>query len=112
MNYSEIIKSLQDKKFHSIYFLTGEEIFFIDKISKYIENNTLNESEKEFNQKILYGKETTIENIILEAKLFPSFGEKRVVIVKEAAVSIPKQAPGVFNLSEVYDYVKQGEWSF
>ena len=50
MNYSEIIKSLQDKKFHSIYFLTGEEIFFIDKISKHIENNTLNKDEKEFNQ--------------------------------------------------------------
>ena len=50
MNYSEIIKSLQDKKFHAIYFLTGEETFFIDKISKYIEKNTLNEDEKEFNQ--------------------------------------------------------------
>ena len=72
-----------NKKFHTIYFLTGEETFFIDKISKYIEKNTLNEDEKEFNQTILYGKERTIEDIILEAKLFPSFGEKRVVIVKE-----------------------------
>ncbi|MEE2953593.1 MAG: DNA polymerase III subunit delta [Bacteroidota bacterium] len=98
MNYSKIIKSLQDKKIEPIYFLTGEETFYIDKISTYIANNILNEDEKQFNQTILYGKEITIEDVILEAKLFPSFGEKRVVIVKEAQ--------HLRNIDKLEDYIK------
>lgn len=84
MNYSEIIKSLNDKKFNHIYFLTGEEPFYIDKISDHIINRILKPEERSFNQTILYGKDTSVEEILLEAKQFPLLGNKRTVIVKEA----------------------------
>lgn len=62
----------------------GEEPYYIDKISDYISKNILTKSEKEFNQTILYGKETDVGAIIAEAKQFPFGSPHRVVIVKEA----------------------------
>jgi DNA polymerase-3 subunit delta len=62
----------------------GEEAFYIDKISDYIENNVLTEEEKEFNQMVLYGRDVEIEDIIANAKRYPMMSEKQVVIVKEA----------------------------
>lgn len=78
-----VLKELKDKKFDAVYFLHGDESFFIDKITDFIENNALPESEKSFNQTILYGKDTTSANIIAQAKRFPMMTEKQVVIVKE-----------------------------
>ena len=84
MNYKEIISSISNKDFHPIYFLMGEEPFYIDKISDYIAENVLESQEKEFNQSVLYGKEVDIAQIIAEAKQFPFGSTHRVVIVKEA----------------------------
>ena len=84
MNYKEIISSISNKDFHPIYFLMGEEPFYIDKISDYIAENVLESQEKEFNQSVLYGKEVGIAQIIAEAKQFPFGSTHRVVIVKEA----------------------------
>ena len=84
MNYKEIISSISNKDFHPIYFLMGEEPFYIDKISDYIAENVLESQEKEFNQSVLYGKEVDIAQIIAEAKQFPFGSAYRVVIVKEA----------------------------
>lgn len=67
-----------------IYFLHGEEPYFIDKISDYIENNLLDEAEKSFNQVVLYGRDVTIDDIISNAKRYPMMAERQVVIVKEA----------------------------
>ena len=83
MNYSKLITSLKNKDFQPIYFLTGEEEYYIDKISKHMINNILPHDQKSFNQTILYGKETSVKEIILEAKQFPFSGERRTVIVKE-----------------------------
>jgi DNA polymerase-3 subunit delta len=55
VKYNEIIKSIDDKKYNNIYFLSGSESYYIDKISDYISKNILNEEEKAFNQAILYG---------------------------------------------------------
>ena len=67
-----------------IYFLSGEEPYFIDQISNYIENNILEESEKGFNQMVLYGRDVTIEDIVSNAKRYPMMAERQVIIVKEA----------------------------
>ena len=84
MNYKEIISSISNKDFHPIYFLMGEEPFYIDKISDYIAEKVLKAEEKKFNQSVLYGKDVEVAQIISEAKQFPFGAEKRVVIVKEA----------------------------
>lgn len=67
-----------------IYFLMGEEPYFIDKISDFIEDNVLQEEEKGFNQMVLYGRDVSIEDIVGNAKRYPMMAERQVVIVKEA----------------------------
>jgi DNA polymerase-3 subunit delta len=81
---TQIVDDIKSKNTKPIYFLMGEEAYYIDKISDYIENNILAEEEKGFNQMILYGRDVTIEDIIANAKRFPMMSEKQVVIVKEA----------------------------
>lgn len=84
MKFEEIKKELQNKIYHPVYFLMGEEPFYIDSISSYIENNVLSESEKEFNLTVLYGKETDFKTIISNASRYPMMSNHQVVIVREA----------------------------
>ncbi|MBS9766230.1 MAG: DNA polymerase III subunit delta [Flavobacteriaceae bacterium] len=83
-NFNNIINDLQQGKTAPIYFLMGEEPYFIDEISNFIEKNVLSEEEKGFNQMVLYGLDVEIEDIISNAKRFPMMAEKQVIIVKEA----------------------------
>lgn len=83
-SFDQIIKDLKNKIYHPIYFLSGEEPYYIDKISDYIINNTLKEEEKAFNQTISYGKETSAAQISNSAKRFPMMSNYQVVVVKEA----------------------------
>ena len=62
----------------------GEEAYYIDKISDFIEDNVLDEAEKSFNQMVLYGRDVTIDDIVGNAKRYPMMAERQVVIVKEA----------------------------
>ena len=83
----EVVKIVNDIKagnIKPIYFLMGEEPYYIDKLSDYIEQNVLSEDEKAFNQTILYGRDVTIEDIVSTAKRYPMMAERQVVIVKEA----------------------------
>ena len=84
MTYEEIISNLQKKIYHPIYFLMGEETYFIDKISDYIADNVLTEAEKGFNQTVLYGKDTEPHTIIANARRFPMMSNYQVIIVREA----------------------------
>ncbi|MGC6490883.1 MAG: DNA polymerase III subunit delta [Flavobacteriales bacterium] len=84
MNFENILSDLKAKKYHPVYFLMGEESFFIDAITDEIAKNCLDDSEKDFNQYVLYGKDTSTDTIISTAKQFPLMGERIVVIVKEA----------------------------
>jgi len=84
MTYESILTDLKKKKYHPIYFLMGDEPYFIDKITEYIASNVLKESEKAFNQTILYGKDVDIAGVINAAKRFPMMAEHQVVIIKEA----------------------------
>ena len=83
MNYKEIISSISNKDLNPVYFLMGDEPYYIDKLSDEFSKKLLTAEEQEFNQVTLYGKDITTEQIISEAKQFPFGSEKRVVIVKE-----------------------------
>lgn len=84
MTFEAILQELKQNKFRPVYFLCGEEPYFIDTIADYIEANVLAEEERDFNQTILYGQDTDTANIIANAKRFPMMSEKQVVIIKEA----------------------------
>jgi DNA polymerase-3 subunit delta len=84
MSYEEIMKGLQNRQYKPVYFLMGEEAYFIDRITDYISANVLEESQKSFNQTVLYGRDTDIPDIINAARRFPMMSEIQVVIVKEA----------------------------
>lgn len=79
-----IVTAIKKGDIKPIYFLTGEEPYFIDKISDYIEDHVLPEEEKGFNQMVLYGRDVTIDDIIGNAKRYPMMAERQVIIVKEA----------------------------
>ncbi|WP_373693805.1 DNA polymerase III subunit delta [Aequorivita flava] len=79
-----IITDIKNGNTKPIYFLMGEEPYYIDGISKYIENNVLSEEERGFNQMVLYGRDVSVDDIISQAKRYPMMAEKQVVIVKEA----------------------------
>ena len=81
---TQILTDLKRRIFKPVYFLSGEEPYYIDLVSDYIEKNVLDESEQEFNQTILYGKDVDLNTIISAAKRFPMMSEVQVVIVKEA----------------------------
>ncbi len=79
-----LLADIKNGKTKPIYFLMGEEPYYIDAIAKFIEDNVLSEEEKGFNQMVLYGRDVTIDDIVGSAKRFPMMAEKQVVIVKEA----------------------------
>ena len=84
MNFQSILSDLKAKKYQPVYFLMGEESYFIDFISDYIINEVLNDTEKEFNQTVLYAKDIDVQTVISTAKQFPLMGKRTVVIIKEA----------------------------
>ena len=84
MTYEQIITELKNKKYRPVYFLMGEEPYFIDVISDYIIDNALTPDEKEFNQAVLYGKDIDAATIVDYAKHFPMMSNYQVVIIKEA----------------------------
>ncbi|WP_298286467.1 DNA polymerase III subunit delta [Lutibacter sp.] len=81
---TKIVSDIKSGNIKPIYFLMGEEPYYIDKISEYIEENILSEEEKGFNQMVLYGRDVSIDDIVDNAKRFPMMADKQVVIIKEA----------------------------
>ncbi len=84
----DILQKLNQNQYAPVYFLQGEEPYYIDLISDFIEKNALNEADKGFNQVVIYGKDTDMLTILGQAKRYPMMAERSVVIVKEAQ-SIP-----------------------
>ena len=84
LTYDQIINDLQKKIYHPIYLLSGDESFFIDSITNFMEENILDAMEKEFNQTIMYGLDTNIGTLISYAKSYPMSANYQVLIVKEA----------------------------
>ncbi|MGQ9620583.1 MAG: DNA polymerase III subunit delta [Bacteroidales bacterium] len=85
-SYEEILKDLKNKIFSPLYFLAGDEAYYIDLITDYIEEKVLDETEKAFNQIIVYGNDVTPAQIIDIARRYPMMAAHLVVIVKEAQV--------------------------
>jgi DNA polymerase III subunit delta len=84
VTYEEILSDLKNRIFKPVYFLAGEEPYYIDLISDYIQEKVLTEDEKPFNQIILYGEDTNIASIIDTARRFPMMASHQVLIIKEA----------------------------
>ncbi len=80
----KIVNEIKSGNIKPIYFLMGEEPYYIDKLSDYIEKNILSEEEKGFNQTVLYGRDVSIEDVISTSKRYPMMADRQVVIVKEA----------------------------
>ncbi len=99
MDYSQIIADLTNKNYSPVYFLEGEEPFFMDRISDFILANVLTEDEKGFNQTILYGKDLSIDSIMTAAKRFPMMAERQVVVIREAQ--------NIKNIEDLAPYVEK-----
>ena len=84
MVLNNVLTDIKNGQFLPVFFLHGEEPFYMDKISSLIEETILDESQKDFNQTILYGPDTSIEEIVNIAKRYPMMAPYQVVIVKEA----------------------------
>ncbi|MDT8309088.1 MAG: DNA polymerase III subunit delta, partial [Bacteroidales bacterium] len=84
MDYKKIIQDIDNKAYYPVYFLYGDESFFIDRITKKIETTVLSESEKEFNQQILYGRDVDVPSLVNHAKRYPMMANHMVLIVREA----------------------------
>lgn len=83
-DYANILSDLKKKNYAPIYVLYGDEPFFIDAITDYIENNVLDESERGFNQTVMYGKDCDMSQVVENAKRYPMMADKQVIIIKEA----------------------------
>ncbi|HEX5003486.1 MAG TPA: DNA polymerase III subunit delta [Bacteroidia bacterium] len=82
--FDAIMRELRNKIYHPVYFLYGAENYYIDQISDYIESHVLDETEKEFNQTLLYGRDVDINTVLGTAKRFPMMADYQVVLIKEA----------------------------
>lgn len=83
-DHKEILRDVKNKIFKPVYFLAGKEAYYIDLITDFIEENVLDESEKSFNQTVLYGLDTTVTQVIETCRRFPMMSNNQVVIVREA----------------------------
>ena len=84
ITYEEIARDLKNRIYKPVYYLMGEETYYIDKISEYIAQTVLTDEEEEFNLTVMYGADTEVATIINAAKRYPMMSEYQVVIVKEA----------------------------
>lgn len=84
MTYEQIISNIRNKVFHSIYFLMGDEAYFIDMITEMLETHVLEETYRDFNQLVLYGRDVDVMQIAHQARSFPMSGNYQLIVVKEA----------------------------
>jgi DNA polymerase III subunit delta len=84
VTYEEIMSDLKKRIFKPVYFLAGEEPYYIDLITDFIQEKVLPEQDKAFNQMVIYGDDTNIPTIIDTARRFPMMSTHQVLIVKEA----------------------------
>ena len=84
MSHEKIISEWKKKVFKPLYWLEGEEEYFIDKVVDYAEHNILSESEIGFNLTVFYGKDAAWPDVINACRRYPMFSERQVVLLKEA----------------------------
>ena len=99
MEFYKILAELEEKNFSPVYFLEGEEPYYIDVVSDYILENVLTEAEKSFNQTLLYGKDITLDTVLTAARRYPMMAERQVVVVREAQ--------NIRDIEELASYVEK-----
>ena len=99
MTFDQLLAQLRKKDYQALYLLHGTEPFFIDEITRYVEEKVLTDAEKAFNQTVFYGKEVDHKAILDAARRYPMGAERQVVILKEAQE--------MRNLGELITYVEK-----
>lgn len=84
ISFDQVMTDLRRKDFKPLYFLMGDEAYYIDVITDFIQNNVLDEMQREFDLTVVYGKDTDMNSIVNAAKRYPMMSPKQVLIVKEA----------------------------
>lgn len=84
VTFDTVMRDLKARKFAPVYYLMGDEAYYIDQISDWIAENVLQPEERDFNQTIVFGSDVTAAQVVDLAKRYPMMAEKQVIIVKEA----------------------------
>lgn len=84
VTYEEIVRALRAGRFAPVYYLMGEESYYIDKVSEFIVDTALKEEEKDFNLTVFYGSEVSVDDVMNAARRFPMMADRQVVLVREA----------------------------
>jgi len=84
MEWKELLKELTGNQLKPVYLVSSEELFFVDKLIHLVSYNLLPKEQLDFNMASLYGKDTSLKNILDQAREFPFLGERKIVLVKEA----------------------------
>jgi len=84
VTFDTVMRDLKARKFAPVYYLMGDESYYIDQISDWIAENVLQPEERDFNQTIVFGSDVTAAQVVDLAKRYPMMAEKQVIIVKEA----------------------------
>lgn len=106
--YFQLIKEFQKRAFAAVYLFYGEEPFYIDELTDYLTEHVLTDIEKEFNQVILYGRDSTAAMVVNSGKQFPMVGEKQLVVLREAQdMDLKKEE----NLNLMLSYIKNPQFS-
>lgn len=110
--YRQVMKELEKGKYMPVYYLMGDEAFFIDSISDYIREHALPEDARDFNQLVLYGNETSMNDVIQRARAYPMGADRQVIIVKEAQHLMKKDSESGGSASDILaSYLQQPQMS-
>jgi len=106
--YYQIVKDLQKRSFANIYLFYGEEPYYIDELSDYLTDHVLTDVEKDFNQTVLYGRDSTTAQVVNSSKQFPMVGERQLVVLREAQdIDLKKEE----NLNILISYINRPQQS-
>ncbi|MBP5307247.1 MAG: DNA polymerase III subunit delta [Paludibacteraceae bacterium] len=92
-SYTKILNDLAQKKYRPVYLLMGDEPYYIDLISDYVQNNVLSEDQKGFDLLVLYGDQTSQAEVAAAARRCPMIAPLQVIIVKEAQILFKPKGP-------------------
>ena len=99
LTFDEIKGGILNDKFMPVYMFQGEEPYFIDQLTELLIERVLDDSERDFNQTLVYGSEVDVATVINAAKRFPMMSKRQLVVVKEAQ--------SLKNIDELVHYVRQ-----
>jgi len=106
--YYQLVKDFQKKSFVNIYLFYGEEPYYIDELSDYLTDHVLTDAEKDFNQTVLYGRDSTTAQVVNSSKQFPMVGERQLVVLREAQdIDLKKEE----NLNILISYINRPQQS-